>query len=147
MLDDGRYLGLDVGEVRTGVAISDPLGMIATAHSVIQVSTPEKDSAAIKELVEENEIVMVVAGLPLDQNGEIGPQAQKILNFIDVLRGVLEVEIVTIDERFTSAAAERMLIQADVRRKNRKKVIDKVAAQHILQQYLDWEANRRKREA
>ena len=133
----GALVGLDVGEVRIGVAVSDPLGILASPHSVIQVTQTKEVMDAIQQVIQEREAVGVVAGLPLDQNGEVGPQAQKILDFLDALREVIDVEIATQDERFTTAAAERMLIQADVSRKRRKKVIDKIAAQHILQLYLD----------
>lgn len=133
----GRIVGLDVGDVRIGVAVSDPLGVIAQARDTIVCQSPEADAAAVRAAVEKAEAVRVVAGLPLDQRGEIGPQARKVLAFVERLRTVLAVEVVTQDERFTTAAAERMLIDANVRRKNRKKVIDKVAAQHILQTYLD----------
>jgi putative Holliday junction resolvase len=76
-------------------------------------------------------------GLPLDQNGEIGPQAAKVLAFVETLRELLDIDIVTQDERFSTAAAQRALIDANMRRKKRKSVIDMVAAQHILQTYLD----------
>ncbi|MBI5094736.1 MAG: Holliday junction resolvase RuvX [Candidatus Hydrogenedentes bacterium] len=139
----GRSLGLDIGDVRIGVALSDPLGIIASPHDVIRCTSPQKDAAAIAKLVEEKEVVRVVAGLPLDQRGECGPQARKVLAFLDELRPLIKAEIVTQDERFTTAAAERMLIDADVSRKGRKKVIDKVAAQYILQTYLDRQARDR----
>ena len=134
-------MGLDVGEVRIGVAVSDPLGILASPHSVIQVTHTKEAMDAIQRIVQEREAVGVVAGLPLDQNGEIGLQAKKILDFLDALRKVLDVEVMTQDERFTTAAAERMLIQADMSRRRRKKVIDKIAAQHILQLYLDRRKN------
>ena len=100
---------------------------------------------AIRKVVEERAAVTVVVGLPLDQHGEVGVQARKVLEFVDVLRDALEIEVVTQDERFSTAAAERMLIQADVSRKGRKKVIDKVSAQLILQLYLDRRANLKNR--
>ena len=140
-----RVVGLDVGDVRIGVAVSDPMCIIAQAHSVIQCSTPDNDIGAVCALVEETEAARIVVGLPLDQNGEVGPQAEKVLAFAARLREAVGREVVTQDERFTTVSAERMLIAANVRRKGRKKVIDKVAAQQILQTYLDREANKRRR--
>ena len=133
----GRMVALDVGEARIGVAISDPLGIIAQPHSVLACSSPERNVAAVRALVEQTEAVRVVVGVPFNREGKPGPQAEKVLRFVEQLRGALNVEVVTQDERFTTAAAERMLIAANVRRKDRKQVIDKVAAQHILQTYLD----------
>lgn len=133
----GRLLGLDIGHVRIGVAMSDPLGILASPHSVIQCKDAEVDAAAIAQLVNEYEVTRIVAGIPLDQNGGEGPQAAKVRTFLDVLRQHTDVEIATMDERFTSALAERALIDADMRRDKRKKVIDKVAAQQILQVYMD----------
>jgi putative Holliday junction resolvase len=133
-------MALDVGDVRIGVATTDPLRIIASAHSVIQHTTEEQDVEAIAKLVKELEVVRLVVGLPLNQNGEPGPQAEKVLKFVEALKQKTDVEIVTQDERFTTAASTRMLIQADVRRKDRKKVIDKVAAQNILQTYMDRQA-------
>ncbi|MFP6582443.1 MAG: Holliday junction resolvase RuvX [Candidatus Hydrogenedentota bacterium] len=138
-------IGLDIGEARTGVAVSDPLGMIASAFDTVQMSDPETDALAIKQIVEEQEAVLIVAGIPLNQNGEIGPQAEKVLAFIEEIKAVTNVEIVTQDERFSTAAAHRNLIEANMNAKKRKKVIDKVAAQQILQLYLDRQANLRKR--
>jgi len=130
-------MALDVGEARIGVAVSDPLGIIAQPHSVLSCSSRERDVAAVRSLLEQTEAVRVVVGVPLNREGKPGPQAEKVLRFVEQLRGALNVEVVTQDERFTTAAAERMLIAANVRRKGRKRVIDKVAAQHILQTYLD----------
>ena len=133
----GRILALDLGEVRIGVALSDPLGIIALPHSVIAASSLERDAAAVRDLVAETETVRIVVGLPLDLEGKPGPQAHKVLAFVERLRAAVDVEVVTQDERYSTAAAERVLRQAGVKRKKRKKVVDKVAAQHILQTYLD----------
>jgi putative Holliday junction resolvase len=133
----GRILGLDVGDVRIGVAVSDPLGIIAQPHSVIRCISPRQDVEAIRTVVGETEAVRVVVGVPLNREGKPGPQAEKVLQLVAGLREALDVEVVTQDERYSTAAAERMLIAADVRRKGRKKVVDKVAAHLILQTYLD----------
>jgi putative holliday junction resolvase len=133
----GRVLGLDVGDVRIGVAVSDPLGIIAQPHSVVRSGTMEENVEAIRALAAEKEAVRVVVGVPLNREGKPGPQAQKVLAFVEALRAALAIEVVTQDERFSTAAAERMLIEANVRRKDREQVVDKVAAHHILQTYLD----------
>jgi len=133
----GRVLALDVGDVRIGVASSDPLRIIASPYSVITRTTMEKDLEAICAVIAEREAVRVVVGLPLGIDGTPGAQAGMMLEDVEQLRGVTGVEIVTQDERFSTAGAQRMLIDANVSRKNRKKVIDKIAAQHILQVHLD----------
>lgn len=133
----GRLMGLDVGDVRIGVAMSDPLGIIASPHSVIVCRGLEEDAAAVAALVCEYAVGKIVAGIPLNQDGEEGAQAGKVRGFLEVLGRHVDVEIATMDERFTTALAERALIDADMRRAKRKKVIDKVAAQQILQVYMD----------
>lgn len=133
----GRFMGLDVGDVRIGVAVTDPLRIIASAHSVIPHTTTEEDVEAIRRLVEELGVVRIVVGLPLNQHGQPGPQAEKVLQFVEALKARVSVDVATQDERFTTAASQRVLIDANMRRKDRKKVIDKVAAQNILQTYLD----------
>lgn len=143
MDSEGRIMGLDVGEVRTGIALSDPLRIIAQAHRVIEAKPYQRAAEAIRDIVEEQGVVRIVVGLPLDQNGQRGPQAEKVIGFVEVLRNAVAVEVCMMDERFTTAAAERSLLQAGMRRKGRKEVIDKVAAQQILQTYMDRQARQR----
>lgn len=144
---EGRIIGLDVGEARTGVALSDPLGIMASPFDTIQVASMQEDAEAVKRIADEQEAIRIVVGMPLNQHGEVGPQAEKVLAFIDILREVVDIEVVTIDERFSTQAAGRILRQANVKGKKRKKIIDKVAAQQILQLYMDREANKRARES
>ncbi len=139
----GRILALDVGDVRTGVALSDPLQIIASPHSVIQKSSVDAVLDELIRILQETQPVRIVVGLPLNREGQPGPQARKIMAFIEKLRAKTTIDIITQDERFTTAAAERMLIAADVRRKKRKQVVDKIAATHILQAHLDRQAARR----
>jgi putative holliday junction resolvase len=141
MATPGRVMGLDVGDVRIGVAVSDPLGIIAQPHSVIKCSSPEQDIEAVRALAAELGVLRLVVGLPLNREGQPGPQAEKVLAFVERLRAVVNVEIAMQDERFSTAAAQRMLIEADVSRKGRKKVVDKIAAHHILQTHLDRQRN------
>lgn len=144
---EGRVMGLDVGDVRTGVAMSDPLGMIASPHSVIPVENIDADCRTVAALAGEHEVTEIVVGVPLDRNGGMSPQAEKVQRFVDRLRETVSIPVFTIDERYSSASAERALIEADVRRKARKKIVDKIAAQQILQVYLDRRTNLRKRES
>ena len=143
---EGRIIGLDVGEARTGVALSDPLGIIASPFDTIQVKSLRADAEAVKAIAEEQGAVRIVVGVPLNMEGKVGPQAAKVLEFVEVLREAVDLEVVTIDERFSTAAAERSLRESGVKGKRRKQVVDQVAAQQILQLYLDREAHRRARE-
>ena len=140
---EGRLLGLDVGDVRIGVAVSDPLGIIAQPHQVVQRTTLDRDLAALLDIAADREAVGIVVGMPLNQHGQPGLQAGKVQAFIDALRALTPLPILTIDERFTTALAQRALIAADVSRKGRRKVVDKIAAQQILQTYLDRRARER----
>jgi putative Holliday junction resolvase len=143
---EGRILALDVGEARTGVAVSDPLGMIASPLTTIQVESAEADIAEVKRIAEEQEAVRIVVGVPLNQHGEVGPQAEKVLAFVASLREAVSVEVDIIDERFSTVVAHQALGASGVKSKKRKGVIDQAAAQQILQLYLDRERNRRERE-
>jgi putative Holliday junction resolvase len=133
-----RYLGLDVGDVRIGVALSDETATIASGLDTIQRVGPRKDVKAVAGLVRQHEVAELVVGLPRRLDGELGPQAQKVLAFMDELRSALKVPVVPWDERFTSAVANQVLIEGEVSRKGRKAVVDKVSAILILQNYLDY---------
>ena len=133
-----RYLGLDVGDVRIGVALSDETATLATGLDTIRRVGPRKDVRLVAELVGRHEVGEVVVGLPRRLDGELGPQAQKVLVFMDHLRTAVKVPIVPWDERFTSALAEQALLEGDVGRRGRKAVVDKVSAILILQSYLDY---------
>ena len=137
-------MGLDVGDVRTGIALSDPLQMIASPKHVLAVKDIATDIAAILALAKDEGVIRIVAGMPLDQRGESGPQATKVLAFVEALRAATPIPIDTIDERFSTVSAQKSLIQAGARRDKRKQVIDKVAAAHILQFYLDRQAAQRR---
>jgi putative Holliday junction resolvase len=132
-----RILGLDIGDVLIGVAVSDPSRIIAQGLDSIRRVSLKKDVETIKNLINEYETDKVVAGLPKTLGGEIGIQAQKVLAFIESLQKAVDVPIVTWDERFTTVSANKVLIKADVSRKKRKQVVDKLSAIIILQGYLD----------
>ncbi len=133
-----RYLGLDVGDRRIGIALSDETGTLATGLDTLPRVGPRKDLRAIAELVRSRDVGEVVVGLPRSLDGSLGLQAQKVVAFMDELRPVVKVPVVPWDERFTSVVAERALIEGQVSRKGRKGVVDKVAAILILQNYLDY---------
>lgn len=132
-----RIMGLDVGVKRIGIALSDPLGMIAGGHSVLERGQLNRDLEQLRELCQDNDVSRIVVGLPRNMNGSIGPKALEIQEFAARLGEHTGIDIVFWDERLTTVAAEKVLIEADVSRRKRKKVIDKVAAVTILQNYLD----------
>lgn len=133
-----RYLALDVGDARIGVALSDETATLASGLATLERKGPRKDLRAVAELVRQHEVGEVVVGLPRSLDGSLGPQAKKVLAFMDDLRPVAKVPVVSWDERFTSVVAQRALIEAQVSRRERKAVVDKVAAILILQSYLDY---------
>jgi putative Holliday junction resolvase len=133
-----RYLGLDVGDRTIGVALSDETGTLATRLDTIRRVGPRKDVKAVAALVRPHEVGEVVVGLPRSLDGSLGPQAQKVLAFMDEIRAAVRMPVVPWDERFTSVVAQRALIEGEVSRKGRKAVVDKVAAILILQNYLDY---------
>lgn len=126
-----RLLGLDVGEKRIGVAVTDPMGTFAQPVSTIMRGVHDIDE--IVSLVEEYSITEVVVGLPVNMNGTLGPGAEKVREFAHKLEAALTVPLVFEDERLTTSMAERMMIDADVSRKKRKKSVDKIAAAIILE--------------
>lgn len=132
-----RIMGLDIGDVTIGIAVSDPSEIIAQGLPSIKRTNVKGDIETIKNLTEENEAGKIVVGLPKTLKGEIGIQAQKVLDFVKSLEGTINVPITLYDERLTTVSANRALIAADMSRKKRKKVVDKVAAVLILQGYLD----------
>ncbi len=136
-MSKSRILALDYGTKRIGVAVSDELGWTAQPLETYERRTIEKDLAHIRELVRVHEADRVVLGLPLRLNGAIGPAAQAACEFADRLERALSVPVVTWDERMTTKAAEEMLIAADVSRKKRKGIVDRVAAAILLRSYLE----------
>jgi putative Holliday junction resolvase len=133
-----RYLGLDLGSRTLGVAVSDPTGLFASSYTVIH-HDEEYDRLLheVEKLVQELKIETVVLGFPKNMNNTVGPKGELSLEFQKKLEGVLSVPVVLQDERLTTKSAHDMLIEGNVSRKNRKKVVDSVAATIILQSYLD----------
>jgi putative pre-16S rRNA nuclease len=132
-----RSLGLDVGDKRIGVALSDETGTLASGLPTLARVGPRRDVRAVVELVRAHEAGEVVVGLPRRLDGTVGPQAEKVLAFMEDLRGALRVPVVAADERLTTVAAEEILIERGVSRRDRKGMVDTVAAVIILQDILD----------
>ena len=135
-----RIMGLDYGTKTVGVAVSDPLGITAQAVETItrkEENKLRKTCARIEALIAEYGVGRIVLGFPKHMNNDIGERAEKSLEFRDMLERRTGLEVVMWDERLTTAGAERALIESGVRRENRKKHIDQIAAVFILQGYLD----------
>lgn len=132
-----RYMGLDVGTKTVGVALSDPMFIIATAHKTIKRTNIEKDLDELVKIIEDYQVSKVIVGMPYNMNKTIGPQGQRVMSFVDLLKRRIDNEIIYIDERMTTISANRILMETNVRRENRKEHIDKIAATYILQSYLD----------
>ena len=134
----GRVMALDVGDVRIGVAVSDLMGIIANPlETYTRKGDITRDVNYIVQLAKAHEVSLFVSGLPLGLNGLENEQTRKTREFVDALTAATDIPVKFMDERFTTLSAERVLIEGNVRRENRKKVIDKVAATIILQNYLD----------
>lgn len=138
-----RIMGLDVGDKTVGVAVSDPLGMTAQPITTIRYDNAHSAFAGLTQFIREYEVTRIIVGLPLNMNGSEGPQAAKVRQFMENLASHLErkikraPEIIFWDERLSTVGAERALLEADISRAKRKKVIDKMAAVFILQGYLE----------
>jgi putative Holliday junction resolvase len=133
----GRVLGLDLGDVRIGVAISDPDRRIALPLGTVQVGRPPGEMRAIADLVREREVTLVVIGEPVSLDGVRRERATHAANFADAMRGLLGVPVAMHDERLSTVEAERSLRDAGVDRKRRRSVVNSAAAQIILQSWLD----------
>src|SRR5207244_5943042 len=131
-------LALDYGRARIGAAISDELQLLA--HPLETVPANEQATSRIAEIVREKKVDHVVAGLPKRLNGQIGAAATEVLEFVENLRAILPCPVVTWDERLTTAAAHRALRDAGKKTRQTRGYVDQVAAQMILQSYLDWRA-------
>ncbi len=134
-----KVLGLDLGSKTCGIAMSDALGMIAHGVETFRFEENQYKIAAkhVFEIVKENGIRTIVLGFPKHMNGDIGERARISIEFKEMLEKMMDINVVLVDERLSTVVAENQLIFANVKRKKRKKVIDKMAAVTILQGYLD----------
>ena len=140
-----RVMGLDVGSKTVGIAVSDPFGWTAQGVEIIRIDE-EKGKFGVEglgELVKEYQVTKFVVGLPKNMNNSIGPRAEASMVYAEKIKELFDLPVEFQDERLTTVQAERMLVeQADVSRSKRKKVIDKLAAVMILQNYLDRTSNK-----
>ncbi len=133
-----RIMGLDVGDKRIGISLSDPLRITAQGiETYNRRELEEQDIAYICELAKKRDVELFVCGLPKNMNGTIGPQAEKVMSFAEKLSEASGIELEYYDERLTTVMVERTLIEADMSRSKRRKVVDKLASVAILQGYLD----------
>jgi len=132
-----RLLALDVGDVRIGVALSDETETLASGLVTLRSVGARKHAQAVAALVREHEVGEVVVGLPLRLDGSLGSRGEQVMAFVERLRRVLRVPVVTRDERLTSVAADERLAEAGVRRHDRKALLDQAAATLVLQEHLE----------
>lgn len=133
-----RILALDVGEKRIGLAVSDPLGITAQGLGVLIRQNPEADLARLQEVARKWQVQEIVVGFPRHLDGRPGEQAAAILELARTLGAALGVPVATWDERLTTVEADRILLEADLSRRRRRRVVDQVAAVLILQSYLEY---------
>ncbi|MGZ3537040.1 MAG: Holliday junction resolvase RuvX [Thermodesulfobacteriota bacterium] len=132
-----RIMGLDIGTRTIGIAISDELGITAQGLKTLRRKSMEEDFKEIAAIIRQFEIEKIIVGLPQNMDGTLGIQAEKVLNWMEALKDRVEIPIATWDERLSTVGASRVLLEADLSRRKRKNVIDKLAAVLILQGYLD----------
>ncbi|HNX90719.1 MAG TPA: Holliday junction resolvase RuvX [Candidatus Omnitrophota bacterium] len=132
-----RLMGLDIGEKNIGVAISDESGMLAQGRGCVKRVTDASAVKEIKDLAISNDVGKIVVGYPLNMDGSVGVRAKDSEKMVEYLKADIDVDVILWDERLTTREAEGIMVAADISRKKRKKVIDKMAAQLILQSYLD----------
>lgn len=132
----GKVLGLDWGRVRWGWALSDPERTLASRSGVYTCQNPEEDLAFLERLIHEEGVAEIVLGVPYRMDGSLGPQARQALAFKETLEARFRLPVHLVDERLTSAEAERALLEGDVSRRRRKQRRDALAAVLILQSYL-----------
>lgn len=137
-----RIMGIDYGDRRIGIAVSDAFGWTAQGVAVLEKRRDGSEMQEIAKLVQQYEVTQFVLGLPKNMNGTVGPRGEISLAFAEQLKQQFGHPVELWDERLTTVAAERTLLEADVSRKKRKQVIDKMAAALILQNYLDSKTKR-----
>jgi len=139
-----RWMGLDLGTRTIGIALSDPSLMLASIYTTLHFEEEKLETIIpkLKQIIEENDVQKIIVGLPKNMNNTIGDRAKATIEFAEQLKEVTHLEVVMQDERLTTVEATHYLLQADMSRKKRKKKVDGLAANIILQTYLD--KNRRK---
>ncbi len=135
-----RLLGVDYGDARTGLAVSDTLGMLANGIGYIKSPVKKEVADEIVRYANEYKVAKIIIGKPINMNGTLGPRAEKVQSLIDLLRERTDIPIETFDERLSTAAAHRILNETGLNTRKRKTVIDTLSAQIILQNYMDSHA-------
>lgn len=138
-----RYLGIDLGSKTVGLAMSDPTGLIASSFKTIFFKNEDYLSTIdeIKQIVNDYEIKKIILGLPKNMNNTLGERALITIDYKKLLEDNIKIPVIFMDERLTSVISNKVLIEADISRKKRKQKVDSIAAQIILQDYLDKERN------
>jgi putative holliday junction resolvase len=134
---NGRILGIDYGDKRVGFALSDPMQMLATAKEVVTVQSPAHAANEAARIAKESGAVKIVVGLPINMDGTKGPATEKALAFVELLKTKTPLPILMQDERLSTKSAHDFLLEGGMRNEKRKHVVDKVAAEILLQSYLD----------
>mgnify|MGYP000983701579 CR=1 FL=1 len=137
-----RTLGIDYGDKRIGLALSDELGIIASPLEVYYRKSLKEDFKYLERIIIEKKVGNIVIGLPINMDGTLGERAKITKEFGQQLFSLISLPIIYVDERWTSIESERILIEGNVRREKRKALIDKMAAQNILQRFLDSPKNK-----
>jgi len=133
-----RIMGIDYGDSRIGIAMSDPLGWMAQGIETIEWhDNMKKPVVRIQQLVKEYGVEKVVVGFPRNMNGTVGPRGEKTLEFVKVLTGYIDIDIMKWDERLSTVAANRIMHEVGMKTSKKKKVVDQIAAVFILQGYLN----------
>lgn len=132
-----RIMSLDYGDARTGVAISDALGITAQGLESIESSNKNKLLNRLSEIIKEYSVEKIVIGYPLNMNATVGPRAQKTNEFIEVLKSRFHLEVIKIDERLTTVASHRTMAELGIKKEKKKQIVDTMSAVYILQMYLD----------
>ena len=134
-------MGLDLGDKTIGVALSDTFFITTQAYITIQRKKASLDIEKLIEIINEKEVNLIIIGLPKNMNNTLGPQAMKVISFVDLLKKSTDIEIKYQDERMTTIQSDQVLMDMNVNLKDRKKYVDKIAASFILQTYLDGRNN------
>ena len=132
-----RIMALDYGDARTGVAISDLLGITAQGLESIDSNNKFKLMNRIAEIIKEYAVEKIIIGYPLNMNATVGPRAQKTDNFIKELESRFHLEVIKIDERLTTVASHRTMTELGIKKEKKKQIVDTMSAVYILQMYLD----------
>lgn len=136
-----KYLGLDLGTKTLGLALSDKLGIISSPYKTLFYNDYKDLILELKNIIQCEQVDALVLGMPKNMNNSIGKRAEETLNFSNLLQNEISLPLYLVDERLSTVEAENLLISGDVRRKNRKKVIDSIAASIILETFLERNKN------